>query len=98
VRARMSEARRKALADPAVRARMSEASRKAWADPAVRARMSEAIRRSRDAGNICSPCLHRNCLLCDGDGCRCVCSLEMDVRRPRRIVSPDARQEAHGSA
>ena len=40
--ARMSEARKKAWADPQVRARMSEASKKALADPEVRARMSEA--------------------------------------------------------
>ena len=33
VRARMSEARKKALADPDVRARISEARKKAWADP-----------------------------------------------------------------
>ena len=46
VRARMSEASRKALADPEVRARMSGASRKAWADPEVRARMSEASRKA----------------------------------------------------
>ena len=46
VRARMSEASRKALADPEVRARMSEARRKALADPEVRARMSEASRKA----------------------------------------------------
>mgnify|MGYP003442156785 CR=1 FL=1 len=46
VRARMSEARKKALADPDVRARISEASKKAWADPDVRARMSEARKKA----------------------------------------------------
>ncbi|MBR0682777.1 hypothetical protein GXW74_19955, partial [Roseomonas eburnea] len=37
-RARMSEASKRALADPEVRARMSEASKRALADPEVRAR------------------------------------------------------------
>ncbi|WP_135210390.1 hypothetical protein [Vitreimonas flagellata] len=46
VRARMSEARKKAWADPEVRARMSEARKKAWADPEVRARMSEARKKA----------------------------------------------------
>jgi hypothetical protein len=46
VRARMSEARKRALADPEVRARMSEASKRAWADPEVRARISEARKRA----------------------------------------------------
>ena len=45
-KARMSEASRKAWADPEVRARTSEASRKALADPEVRARMSEASRKA----------------------------------------------------
>jgi hypothetical protein len=40
----MSEASRRALADPAVRARMSEASRRALADPAVRARIVKGSR------------------------------------------------------
>ena len=44
-RARMSAARKKAWADPAVRARMSAASKKALADPAVRARMRAGQRR-----------------------------------------------------
>ncbi|MBR0683975.1 hypothetical protein GXW74_26140 [Roseomonas eburnea] len=42
----MSEASKRALADPEVRARMSEASKRAWADPEVRARMSEASKRA----------------------------------------------------
>jgi hypothetical protein len=42
----MSEARKRALADPAVRAKMSEASKRALADPAVRAKMSEARKRA----------------------------------------------------
>jgi hypothetical protein len=43
----MSEASKRALADPEVRARMSEARKRAWADPEVRARMSEAMRGAR---------------------------------------------------
>ena len=43
----MSEARKKAWADPEVRARMSEASKKALADPEVRARMSVNIKRAK---------------------------------------------------
>ena len=46
VRARMSEARKKALADPEVRARISEARKKELADPEVRARMSEASKKA----------------------------------------------------
>ena len=46
VRARMSEATKRALADPEVRARMSEARKRAWADPEVRARISEARKRA----------------------------------------------------
>jgi tripartite-type tricarboxylate transporter receptor subunit TctC len=42
----MSEASKKAWADPQVRARMSEAMKKAWADPQVRARMSESIKKA----------------------------------------------------
>ena len=45
-RAKMSEARRRAWADPKVRAKMSEACRRALADPKVRAKMSEARRRA----------------------------------------------------
>jgi hypothetical protein len=41
-RAKMSAARKAALADPAVRAKMSAARKAAWADPAVRAKMSAA--------------------------------------------------------
>ena len=79
VRQRMSEASKKALADPAVRQRMSEASKKALADPAVRQRMQ----RKRDGkGNIlCSGCRAGNCMACDGGACRCVCSLELYVKR-----------------
>jgi len=43
VRERMSAARKKALADPAVRERMSAARKKALADPAVRERISKAL-------------------------------------------------------
>jgi tripartite-type tricarboxylate transporter receptor subunit TctC len=46
LRARMSEARKKAWASPEVRARMSEARKKAWASPEVRARMSEARKKA----------------------------------------------------
>ena len=41
-KARMSAAKKAALADPEVRARMSAAKKAAWADPEVRARMSAA--------------------------------------------------------
>ena len=42
----MSQAHKKALADPEVRARMSQARKKAWADPEVRARMSQARKKA----------------------------------------------------
>ena len=46
VRAKMSAARKKALADPAVREKLSAACKKAWADPAVRAKMSAASKKA----------------------------------------------------
>lgn len=70
----MSEASRKAWADPAVRARMSEVRRKAWAD--------------RDYGElICAACKQGNCLCCDGGECRCPCTLELDIphRSQKRV-------------
>ena len=96
VRKRMSEAGKKALADPDVRKRMSEARKKQWADPDVRKRMSEArkkaladpdvrkrilLRRDQRGNNVCAACAEGNCLACDGDGCRCVCSLYLDQKR-----------------
>jgi len=65
VRARMSAAIKKALADPAVRAKMSAASKKAWA------------KQEGDCG-ICVECLAGNCLLCDGGGCMCAACEAMD--------------------
>jgi hypothetical protein len=79
--------------DPEVRARMSAARRKTWADPEVRARMSAARRKTwaaKDAdGTVCQACIDEKHLLCDGDGCRCPCSLEMDLvrRRPRTAAA-----------
>jgi hypothetical protein len=82
VRARMSAASKKALADPEVRARMSAARKKQWADPEVRARMSRRVQNR--GNNLCEACAAENCLACDGGECRCICSLEMDVKRPAR--------------
>ena len=45
-RERMSAARKRALADPAVRERISAARKRALADPAVRERMSAASKRA----------------------------------------------------
>lgn len=69
VRQRMSEARRKAWADPAVRQRMSEASRKAWAGKTTVTR------------GYCEACADGNCLACDGGRCKRPCSRELDRKR-----------------
>ena len=86
VRQRMSAATKKALADPAVRQRMSAAHKKAWADPEVRQRMSAARKGMKYKKHmkdkfLCDACNAGNCNACDGGSCRCVCALELDVRR-----------------
>ena len=90
VRQRMSAARKKAWADPEVRQRMSEARKKACADPEVRAKRKKkyAPRKYKvkieDAKFLCAACTKENCNACDGGSCRCVCSLELDVKRVRK--------------
>jgi hypothetical protein len=52
IRARLSEAIKRAWADPEVRARMSQAMKRAKADPEARARLSEAIKRAMAAPEV----------------------------------------------
>ena len=78
-RLRMSASQKARFADPDVRKRMSEASKKALADPDVRKRI--LLRRDQRGNNVCAACAEGNCLACDGDGCRCVCSLYLDQKR-----------------
>jgi hypothetical protein len=88
VRQRMSAASKKALADPEVRQRMSAARKKALADPEVRQRISAARKsKNRRREYLCEACYDGNCLACDGEGCRCVCSIELDRKRPVRRVA-----------
>ena len=90
VRERMSVARKKAWADPEVRERMSVARKKALADPAVRAKRKKKYAQRKykvkieDAKFLCAACREENCNACDGGSCRCVCSLELDVKRVRK--------------
>ena len=86
VRQRMSAARKKAWADPEVRQRMSAARKKALADPEVRQRRQN--RSDADGNIVCEACREGNCLCCDGGPCRCVCTLEMDVKRVPIARSP----------
>ena len=51
VRAKMSAARKRALADPAVRAKMSAASKRAWGDPA--GCVAEAVAQAVAAQSSC---------------------------------------------
>lgn len=37
--------------------------------------------RSEDPSGCCAPCTRGECLLCDGDGCKCVCAFDLDRKR-----------------
>ena len=75
---------------PEVRQRMSAARKKAWADPEVRAKRKKKYAQRKykvkieDAKFLCAACTKENCNACDGGSCRCVCSLELDVKRVRK--------------
>lgn len=55
IRAKLSVAIKKALADPAVRAKMSMARKKAWADPEIREKLSVAMKKAWAAKRIPGP-------------------------------------------
>lgn len=66
--------------DPQVRARRRAAFVAAWADPEKRERRLAAQRRAWLAKHgVCRPCHGGRHLLCDGEGCACLCAAELDI-------------------
>lgn len=89
--AAIGEGQRRAWRDPKTHSRRLKAIRKSMKRPEVRKAIGEGVRRSFASGTrkirhdspnfLCEPCRGRNCLACDGGNCRCVCILELDVKR-----------------
>jgi len=93
VRAKMSAARKAALADPAVRAKMSAARKAALADPAARAKMSAA--KAKRQLRACFHCGTRNLYgLIPLDGIAGEFECRSEKLCEKRIIAAQARSVA----
>jgi len=83
------EKRRAAMNRPEVREKLRAAQQAASAKPEVREKRRAAQLAAWANRNnlVCAACRDGNCLACDGGGCRCVCSLEMDRKVVRRAAA-----------
>ncbi len=101
-RQRKIESLRRAQPDSAIRQRKSEAMNASHALPRTEGKSQAHAGRvsplSRKDGELmCRACVRGKCLLCDGEGCRCVCAVELDKKRVQARWTATTESEGKAS-